>query len=165
MKKQEDAILVRCLHVMAGDPKWKGDNGTFRSWYLNQLEKCWRKNFLNQRLNLTHILSQLWDDNAICEMITTRSGLRWNDQEKMWLHQKMYLIVRLRYVLNLNSTWYNYFICIFDLNILIVIMYFFWHFVRFTHMLEDWETNSFLTLMTLSSFLGKIEPLERELKL
>ena len=42
---QEDAVLVRCLHVMADDPKWKGDNGTVRSGYLSQLRKCWRKNF------------------------------------------------------------------------------------------------------------------------
>ena len=31
---QEDVVLVRCLHGMEVDPKWKGDNGTFRSRYL-----------------------------------------------------------------------------------------------------------------------------------
>ena len=28
---QNDAVLVQCLLVMADDPKWKGDNGIFRS--------------------------------------------------------------------------------------------------------------------------------------
>ena len=40
---QEDAVLVRCLHVMADDPKWKGDNGTFRLRYLSQLKKMLEK--------------------------------------------------------------------------------------------------------------------------
>ena len=40
---QEDVVLVRCLHVMADDPKWKWDNGTFRSGYLSQLEKMLEK--------------------------------------------------------------------------------------------------------------------------
>ena len=32
---QENTILIRCLHVMVDDPKWKGDNGTFRLGYLS----------------------------------------------------------------------------------------------------------------------------------
>ncbi|XVF56405.1 hypothetical protein PTKIN_Ptkin06aG0118000 [Pterospermum kingtungense] len=37
--KKEDALLVQCLHKLAKDPRWKGDNGTFRPDYLTQLEK------------------------------------------------------------------------------------------------------------------------------
>ncbi|XVF74950.1 hypothetical protein PTKIN_Ptkin13bG0150700 [Pterospermum kingtungense] len=37
--KQEDAILVQCLHELANDPRWKGDNGTFQAGYLTQFEK------------------------------------------------------------------------------------------------------------------------------
>ena len=37
--KNEDAILVQCLHVLADDPRCKEDNETFRTGYLIQLER------------------------------------------------------------------------------------------------------------------------------
>ena len=84
---QEDGVLVRCLHVMANDPKWKGENDTFRSGYLSQLKKMLGKELLELKLKAdSHIKSRVRllkrQYNAIYEMITTRSGFGWNDQEK-----------------------------------------------------------------------------------
>ena len=36
--KREDVVLIRCLHVLTDDPRWKEDNGTFKTGYLSQLE-------------------------------------------------------------------------------------------------------------------------------
>ena len=84
---QEDAVLVRCLHVMKDESKWKGDNGTFRSGYLSQLEKTLEKELPESHIKANpHIESRVRllkrQYNAICEMITTGSSFGWNDQEK-----------------------------------------------------------------------------------
>ena len=73
---------------MADDPKWKGDNGTFRSGYLSQLEKMLEKELFESHIKTDpHIESRVRllkrQYNAICEMITIGSGFEWNDQRQM----------------------------------------------------------------------------------
>ena len=70
---------------MVDDPKWKRDNGTFRSGYLSQLEKMLEKEFPISYIKVdSHIESKVRllkrQYNVICEMITTGSGFRWNDE-------------------------------------------------------------------------------------
>ena len=72
---------------MVDDSKWRGDNGTFKSRYLNQLEKMLQKELLESNIKVDpHIESRVRllkrQYNTICEMITIGSGFRWNDQEK-----------------------------------------------------------------------------------
>ncbi|XVF61572.1 hypothetical protein PTKIN_Ptkin08bG0140800 [Pterospermum kingtungense] len=43
--KQEDVILVQCLHQLAEDLRWKKDNGTFRPGYLTRYEKMMETKF------------------------------------------------------------------------------------------------------------------------
>ena len=83
---QEDAVLVRCLHVMADDPKWKRDNGTFRLVPQSIGENVGEiTSWIKHKAGL-HIESRIkllkMQYNVICEMITTRSGFRLNDQKK-----------------------------------------------------------------------------------
>ena len=72
------------LYLIADDPKWERDNGTFRPGYLNLLEKMLVKELLELKLKAnpyiesrTKLLNRQY--NAICEIITTRSGFKWND--------------------------------------------------------------------------------------
>ena len=72
---------------MAYDSKWKGDNGTFRSGYLDQLEKILKKELPELKIKVgPHIESRIRllkrQYNVICEMITTESDFEWNDQKK-----------------------------------------------------------------------------------
>ena len=73
---QEDAVLVRYLHGMTNDLKWKRDNCTFRSRYLRQLEKMLDKKLFESKIKADlHIKSNIRlltrQYNAICKMITT----------------------------------------------------------------------------------------------
>ena len=72
---------------MVVDPKWKGDNGTFRSGYLSQLEKMLDKELPESKIKTNpHIESRIKllkrQYNAIYEMLTIGSGFEWNDEEK-----------------------------------------------------------------------------------
>ena len=72
---------------MVDDLKWKGDNGTFGSGYLSQLEKMLEKELSESNIKADpHIKSTIRllkrQYNVICEIITTGSGFKWNDQEK-----------------------------------------------------------------------------------
>ena len=72
---------------MAIDPKWKGNNGTFRLGYLSHLEKMLNKELPKSKIkNDPHIESRIMllkrQYNVICNMIMTRSGFGWNDEEK-----------------------------------------------------------------------------------
>ncbi|XVF72578.1 hypothetical protein PTKIN_Ptkin12aG0132200 [Pterospermum kingtungense] len=85
--KDEDAILVQCLHVLAEDPRWKGDNGTFKVGYLAQLEKMIETKLPEAQLKANpHIESRVKtlkkQYNAIFEMLTIGSGFGWNDVDK-----------------------------------------------------------------------------------
>ena len=72
---------------MVDDSKWRGDNGTFKSRYLNQLEKMLKKELSKSKIKANpHIESRIRllkrQYNIICEMITTKNSFEWNNQEK-----------------------------------------------------------------------------------
>lgn len=83
----EDVALVRCLHTLTDDLKWKGDNMLFRPGYLVQLEKMLEKELSESNVKAEpHIESRIRllkrQYNAIVEMIANRTCFRWNDLKK-----------------------------------------------------------------------------------
>ncbi|XVF39666.1 hypothetical protein PTKIN_Ptkin01aG0051600 [Pterospermum kingtungense] len=91
--KEEDATLVECLRVLVEDRKWKADNGTFRTWYLIQLEKMMETRLPQSKLKAEpHIESRVKtlkrQYNAIAEMLALGSGFGWDDVEKCLIASK-----------------------------------------------------------------------------
>ncbi|KAK8558886.1 hypothetical protein V6N12_042178 [Hibiscus sabdariffa] len=85
--KHEDAALIECLHTLAEDPHWKGDNGTFRSGYLSYLEKMLGTMLPTSQIRANpHIESSVKllkrQYNALSEMLNIGSGFGWNEEEK-----------------------------------------------------------------------------------
>ncbi|XP_039042532.1 uncharacterized protein At2g29880-like [Hibiscus syriacus] len=85
--KEEDAALVECLHILAEDPHWKADNGTFRSGYLSNLEKMLEIKLPTSQIRAhPHIESRVKllkrQYNALSEMLNIGSGFGWNEEEK-----------------------------------------------------------------------------------
>ncbi|GMI85256.1 hypothetical protein like AT5G27260 [Hibiscus trionum] len=85
--KQEDAALIECLHTLALDPHWKGDNETFRSGYLSYIEKMLATKLPNAQIRANpHIESRVKlvkrQYNALSEMLNIRSEFGWNEEEK-----------------------------------------------------------------------------------
>ncbi|XP_039048790.1 uncharacterized protein LOC120189636 [Hibiscus syriacus] len=85
--KEEDDALVECLHILAEDPHWKADNGTFRSGYLSNLEKMLEIKLPTSQIRAhTHIESRVKllkrKYNALSEMLNIGSGFGWNEEEK-----------------------------------------------------------------------------------
>ncbi|KAK9012051.1 hypothetical protein V6N11_040121 [Hibiscus sabdariffa] len=77
--KQEDAALIECLHTLALDPHWKGDNGTFRSGYLSYIEKMLVTKLPTAQIRANpHIESRVKllkrQYNALSEMLNIGSG-------------------------------------------------------------------------------------------
>ena len=127
---------------MADDPKWKGNNGTFRSGYLSQLEKILEKELTESNIEADpHIESKVRllkrQYNAIYEMITTRSGFGWNNDDKCVIVSKEVFDTWIKVSLKFNSTCNKYFICLLYSNMRIPIKFCSLTFFRLTHMLED----------------------------
>ncbi|KAK8490607.1 hypothetical protein V6N11_035049 [Hibiscus sabdariffa] len=85
--KQEDVALIECLHTLALDPHWKGDNGTFRSGYLSYIEKMLVTKLPTAQIRAnSHIESRVKllkrQYNALSEMLNIGSGFGWNEEEK-----------------------------------------------------------------------------------
>ncbi|KAK8562280.1 hypothetical protein V6N12_010364 [Hibiscus sabdariffa] len=85
--KHEDAALIECLHTLALDPHWKGDNGTFRSGYLSYIEKMLVTKLPTAQIRANpHIESRVKllkrQYNALSEMLNIGSGFGWNEEEK-----------------------------------------------------------------------------------
>ncbi|KAE8667190.1 Histone H4 [Hibiscus syriacus] len=85
--KKEDAALVECLHILAEEPHWKADNGTFRSGYLSNLEKMLEIKLSTSQIRAhPHIESRVKllkrQYNALSEMLNIGSGFGWNEEEK-----------------------------------------------------------------------------------
>ena len=84
--KQEDEKLIECLLQLSESGNWRADNGTFRSGFLQQLEKWMHEKIPNCQVRATpHISSRvkLWKKQyyALSEMLSA-SGFGWNDNEK-----------------------------------------------------------------------------------
>ncbi|XP_078167159.1 uncharacterized protein LOC144561927 [Carex rostrata] len=84
--KEEDKKLIECLLQLLESGNWRGDNGTFRSGFLQQLEKWMHEKLPNCQVRATpHISSRvkLWKKQyyALSEMLSA-SGFGWNDNEK-----------------------------------------------------------------------------------
>ena len=139
---QEDVVLVRCLLVMVDGSKWKGDNGTFRSGYLSQLEIILEKELSESELKaFPYIESRIKllkrQYNAICEMINTGSGFGWNNDDKCVIVSKEVFDTWIKVSLKFKSTCNKYFICLLYSNMPILIKFCSLIFFRLTHMLED----------------------------
>ncbi|GMI86575.1 hypothetical protein HRI_002326800 [Hibiscus trionum] len=85
--KQEDAALIECLHILAEDSHWKGDNRTFRSGYLSYLEKMLGTKLPTSQIRANpHIEPRVKllkrQYNALSEMFNIGSGFGWNEEEK-----------------------------------------------------------------------------------
>ncbi|XVF78391.1 hypothetical protein PTKIN_Ptkin14bG0128200 [Pterospermum kingtungense] len=80
--RDEDKVLVDCLKVLVANPRWKANNGTFKTGYLTQLEKMME--FPNANLKAgsrieSRVKTLKKQCHAIAEMLSFRSGFRWND--------------------------------------------------------------------------------------
>ncbi|KAL2905078.1 Pumilio domain-containing protein 5, partial [Bienertia sinuspersici] len=85
---EEDAALIRYLHELSGNPKWKSKNG-----YLNKFEELIKSVFPNCGLKATpHIESRIkhWSEkySAISEMLSI-SIFGWDAWKKMLQVEKM----------------------------------------------------------------------------
>ncbi|GMJ04758.1 hypothetical protein HRI_004144900 [Hibiscus trionum] len=85
--KHEDVALIECLHTLALDPHWKGDNGTFRSGYLSYIEKMLATKLPTAQIRANpHIESRVKllkrQYNTLSEMLNIGSGFGWNEEEK-----------------------------------------------------------------------------------
>ncbi|XP_021757823.1 uncharacterized protein LOC110722831 [Chenopodium quinoa] len=83
---EEDAVLIRYLHELSCDPKWKCDNG-FKNGYMNKLEEMINGVLPNCGLRaVPHIESRIkhWSEkySAFAEMLST-SGFGWDAEKKL----------------------------------------------------------------------------------
>uniref|UniRef100_A0A803L798 Myb/SANT-like domain-containing protein n=1 Tax=Chenopodium quinoa TaxID=63459 RepID=A0A803L798_CHEQI len=83
---EEDAVLIRYLHELSCDPKWKCDNG-FKNGYMNKLEEMINGVLPNCGLRaVPHIESRIknWSEkySAFAEMLST-SGFGWDAEQKL----------------------------------------------------------------------------------
>lgn len=87
----EDAILIKCLHELAFDPKWRSESG-FKNGYMNKLEEMIKRLLPNCGLKADpHIESRIkhWSEkySALAEMLST-SGFGWDADKKMLQAEK-----------------------------------------------------------------------------
>lgn len=83
---QEDSMLIKYLHQLSTDPKWKGE-GSFKNGYMSRLEElingelpsCGLKAFPHIESRIKH-----WSEkySALAEMLST-SGFGWDADKKM----------------------------------------------------------------------------------
>ncbi|CAO2830328.1 unnamed protein product [Amaranthus hypochondriacus] len=83
---QEDSMLIKYLHQLSTDPKWKGEGG-FKNGYMSRLEElingelpsCGLKAFPHIESRIKH-----WSEkySALAEMLST-SGFGWDADKKM----------------------------------------------------------------------------------
>uniref|UniRef100_A0A803N1C6 Myb/SANT-like domain-containing protein n=1 Tax=Chenopodium quinoa TaxID=63459 RepID=A0A803N1C6_CHEQI len=83
---EEDAVLIRYLHELSCDPKWKCENG-FKNGYMNKLEEMINGVLPNCGLRaVPHIESRIkhWSEkySALAEMLST-SGFGWDAEKKI----------------------------------------------------------------------------------
>uniref|UniRef100_A0A803L8V0 Myb/SANT-like domain-containing protein n=1 Tax=Chenopodium quinoa TaxID=63459 RepID=A0A803L8V0_CHEQI len=83
---EEDAVLIRYLHELSCDPKWKCENG-FKNGYMNKLEEMINGVLPNCGLRaVPHIESRIkhWSEkySAFTEMLST-SGFGWDAEKKL----------------------------------------------------------------------------------
>ncbi|XP_048495827.2 uncharacterized protein LOC125495195 [Beta vulgaris subsp. vulgaris] len=83
---QEDNVLIKSLHELASDPRWKGESG-FKSGYMNKLEEMIKRELPDCGLRADpHIESRIkhWSEkySALAEMLSL-SGFGWDDEKKM----------------------------------------------------------------------------------
>ncbi|KAL2905902.1 putative phosphatase phospho2, partial [Bienertia sinuspersici] len=83
---EEDAALIRYLHELSCDPKWKSENG-FKNGYMNKLEELIKSVFPNCGFEATpHIESRIkhWSEkySAMAEMLSI-SGFGRDAEKKM----------------------------------------------------------------------------------
>ena len=92
---KEDDKLVECLLELAGNVKWKADNG-FKPGFTTKLEELMEKKLSGCGIKASpHIESryktlrrQYW---AIADMLgPNASGFGWNDNEKMVVVEKIF---------------------------------------------------------------------------
>ncbi|XP_021746136.1 uncharacterized protein LOC110712017 [Chenopodium quinoa] len=83
---EEDTVLIKYLHELSIDPKWKSESG-FKSGYMNKLEEMIKYVLPNCGLKADpHIESRIkhWTEkySAMAEMLST-SGFGWDSDKKM----------------------------------------------------------------------------------
>uniref|UniRef100_A0A803LSG3 Myb/SANT-like domain-containing protein n=1 Tax=Chenopodium quinoa TaxID=63459 RepID=A0A803LSG3_CHEQI len=83
---EEDTVLIKYLHELSLDPKWKSESG-FKSGYMNKLEEMIKSVLPNCGLKADpHIESRIkhWIEkySAMAEMLST-SGFGWDSDKKM----------------------------------------------------------------------------------
>uniref|UniRef100_A0A803M834 Myb/SANT-like domain-containing protein n=1 Tax=Chenopodium quinoa TaxID=63459 RepID=A0A803M834_CHEQI len=83
---EEDVVLIRYLHELSSDPKWRCENG-FKNGYMNKLEKIINGVLPNCGLRaVPHIKSRIkhWSEkySAFAEMLST-SGIGWDAKKKL----------------------------------------------------------------------------------
>ncbi|XP_021753802.1 protein ALP1-like [Chenopodium quinoa] len=83
---EKDTVLIRYLHELSGDPKWKCENG-FKNGYMNKLEEMINRVLPNCGLRaVPHIESRIkhWSEkySALAEMLST-SGFGWDVEKKI----------------------------------------------------------------------------------
>uniref|UniRef100_A0A803LZ68 Myb/SANT-like domain-containing protein n=1 Tax=Chenopodium quinoa TaxID=63459 RepID=A0A803LZ68_CHEQI len=83
---EEDTVLIKYLHELSLDPKWKSESG-FKSGYMNKLEEMIKYVLPNCGLKADpHIESRIkhWTEkySAMAEMLSA-SGFGWDSDKKM----------------------------------------------------------------------------------
>uniref|UniRef100_A0A803KM48 Myb/SANT-like domain-containing protein n=1 Tax=Chenopodium quinoa TaxID=63459 RepID=A0A803KM48_CHEQI len=89
---EEDTVLIKYLHELSLDPKWKSESG-FKSGYMNKLEEMIKSVLPNCGLKADpHIESRIkhWTEkySAMAEMLST-SGFGWDSDKKMLQVEKI----------------------------------------------------------------------------
>ncbi|CAL5406043.1 unnamed protein product [Camellia sinensis] len=87
--KREELFLISAMRDLCNNPKWKVDNGQFKSGFYGELEKRIIMAFPGSDLRACpHIESKIkiWRKHyGLLYEMTKLSGFRWNDTEKMVL--------------------------------------------------------------------------------
>ncbi|KAL7246857.1 hypothetical protein ACSBR2_001881 [Camellia fascicularis] len=87
--KREELFLISAMRDLCNNPKWKVDNGQFKSGFYGELEKRIVMTFPESDLRaFPHIESKIkiWRKHSgLLYEMTELSGFRWNDTEKMVL--------------------------------------------------------------------------------